>query len=327
MVDSKIKETLNVHGFEVIDKIGEGGFAQVFAVRWNQYGNSTFAAKVITMPNKGDEKSMNSFFCEIALLKSIYHKNIIKIYHYFTVGDYLILIMEYCPNGSLWEQIQKNGIMRERVFKIVARQCCEAIQICHENKIAHRDIKPANIMIDENFRIKLCDFGIAQFCCDQKSCNFKGSLAFVPPEVLTKKPFDPQKADIWALGITFYMLLVGGLPWSYNTSEELMLEIQYAQLEFPPNVPKILIPLINAMCNKDCNKRPTIQEILDHPYFKETTVHDPTKMKMKIKQAPFQLMMKSAPKSCHHMLALKRGYTCSVIPSFLCLSNENLGVK
>ena len=135
--------------------------------------------------------------------------------------------------------------------------------------IAHRDIKPENIFLDQYDHIKLADFGMAKhFNDNEKSSEKCGSLMFAPPEMLKFPEICPFKADIWALGITFFMMATGEYPFPHATKDELKVLIFNAELNFDSYDihPKIRY-LLGRMTIKDPNNRPIAKKLLELPIF------------------------------------------------------------
>lgn len=171
--------------------------------------------------------------------------------------------MEYCPRGTLQDFVFKNGSVKDKLFKQLAKQCLEGLMACHTALIAHRDIKPTNILLDEHYRVKLCDFGIAQSAKNGLINRHDGSLPYLPPEYFQNRAYDPIKADIWSLGITFFFLATGFMPWDGNTKEEMVNQITNANPKYPENLPSEILRLIHVMIKKEPVQRPTCEKILN----------------------------------------------------------------
>lgn len=261
-----LNATLNKMGFRLLDEIGHGGYARVFTVNWDHYPERTFVAKIINIPNDFKMKGVQSYRNEIACLSELYHRNIIKIYKHFCVGKNMVIIMEHCSNGTLYDYVLKNGPLDSNTFKIVSKDCLRALAYCHENKIAHRDIKPTNILLDENHLIKLCDFGLSDPTKSQLTDAHDGSLSFVPPEFLTADKYDPKCADIWSLGITFYFLITGTMPWRSTNNKDLKSEILIRNVDVP-NCNPLIRSLISSMTRADPKARLTADQLLKHSLF------------------------------------------------------------
>lgn len=267
-VGEEMEQAFSSQGFTVIDKIGEGGFARAFRVKWDKYPDQIFVAKVIGIDSE-ERNRYESYSAEIASLKTVYHKNIIQFYHNFISTNYVYIIMEYCNNGTLADYISQNGYMNAHDFGYFSKQCLEALDCCHKLQIAHRDIKPTNIMITDNNIIKICDFGIAhQLIRDDDSIRrFDGSLMFSAPEMQERIPHNPKKCDIWAMGITFYYLVTGKFPWKYNERKELTYHILHTTPNFPQHVPLPIVKIIGSMIHKTPDSRPSAEKLLSSSFY------------------------------------------------------------
>lgn len=179
----------------------------------------------------------------------------------------MVIIMEYCSNGSLADTIGKSGPLDESRFRGVAHQIISALEFCHSNNIAHRDIKTSNILLDERNRLKLCDFGISEISDNDCTTRHDGSLPFAAPEMLGMIPYDPKKADIWALGITFYMILTGKLPWDMSCKRAITQDILTFRPYFNGMFSPTLRDLLCKMLCSDPSQRISALEVLKHPFF------------------------------------------------------------
>lgn len=199
-----------INGYKFLEKIGEGGFSQVYKVYHEKY-QQIFCAKV--MKYDQDEKNWTLFRSEMDSLVSLDHINIIRLYNFFKVDDRLYLILEYCPGGSLYDRVEKNGPLTGDELMNVTEQLVSGVQYIHQQRIAHRDIKPQNVLFDSHGRVRIADFGISKLGDGDKLCTFTCSAAYAAPEILGRKPYSPFAADIWALGVTLYYISHGKLPW------------------------------------------------------------------------------------------------------------------
>lgn len=264
-INAELVRTLHEHGYELKEQIGTGGFSTVFTVNSYQYPDLIFVAKIGPLGQENC-RITQAYESEIDTLKSICHPNIICIYNYFTSENYCYLIMEYCPNGTLVDAIKRQTKFTLVQFKSMAKQILDGLNACHCVGFAHRDIKPTNIMLDKNYRIKLTDFGLALKSGSDKLQRFDGSAAFMSPEMIEHRPHDPKKSDIWALGITFFYLFTGQIPWVGNTREEVFNDILFSQPQlnnFPPTLRKI----ISQMLQKHPESRPSTEELVANPFF------------------------------------------------------------
>ena len=253
----KMKITLKNYGYEYIQPIGYGAFSSVHLCQSIKYTHQ-FAVKKVAK----NKLSPN----EYDALISLDHPNIIKLYITFEDDESQYLVMEYCPNGSFHDK----GDLSPEKFTYYAKQLLEALAFCHSKNIAHRDIKPDNIFLDQYDHPKLADFGLARhFDSNQTSVEKCGTLMYCAPEILKQQQqICPFKADIWALGITFYYMATGKKPFPNKTTDELKNAICFGELNYS-NVtidPQIRF-LISKMTSINRKLRPTAEQLLQFPIF------------------------------------------------------------
>lgn len=250
-----------IHSYVFEELIGSGGFADVFKVRSLMYGTS-FVAKVMVMKEEKIDKLWFSFDSEVHSLMRLDHHHIIRLYDYFRENKNFFIILEHCQGGSLMDTIKAYGCLRRRKLIQVTSELISAISYSHQCKIAHRDIKPANILFDEFGRVKLADFGIS--CLIQEENYFmqskQCSLSFAAPEILAKKLHNPFISDIWALGVTIYMMTTGAMPWTYTNVRTLKISIESTTLEIPPDTPSCIKEIILGCLRVDTSRRISIEE-------------------------------------------------------------------
>ena len=244
------------------NKIGSGGYGTVFAAYHSTY-DQLFAAKVIQKVS-----SSSPIKYEFEMMMKLVHPNIIRLYDMIEYQDYLVIILEYCDCGSVSRLLKKikhdekaeNKGLTIPLFNIFAEQIISAILYIHEKNIAHCDIKPENLLIN-NGRIKVTDFGLS-LIIDQKLKAPKGmSLPYAPPEIINSNSYDPIKGDIWSLGITFYKMLTGSLPWRSKNNNDLKNEIAHASVSVDFIDNPVLRKMIYKMLTPYYNMRPTMKEV------------------------------------------------------------------
>lgn len=258
----EIKQTLLENGYIYMDIIGSGSFSEVYLCQNEKY-NHFFAIKRVTKKDKVKVAEN-----EIDALISLIHPSIVKLYQTFTDTNCQYLVMEYCPKGTIKEMKKMN---REK-FIFYAKQLVEVLKYCHSQKVAHRDIKPDNIFIDMYNHAKLGDFGFAdKFNINLLTSEKCGSAMFCSPEIFTNTEFDPFKADIWALGVTFYSMITGHLPFPNCDIDTLKNLITYGQIDFlkDSDVDPQIQFLIMKMTTKNPMFRPSAEQLLKFPIFND----------------------------------------------------------
>lgn len=254
------EQVLLEHGYQVIEEIGKGGFAKVYKVLSLKY-QQEFCCKIITTKS-GKDTYYQSFVAELDALKQLLHPNVITVYDYFIVNTLqFAIVLEYCPNGSIMSMIKKGILIQRRMLVEYSKQLISALSCLHSNKIAHHDIKPDNILIDSYGRIKLADFGLAEFYDTAETNAHRGSISYCAPEVLAKGSYDPFKADIFSFGVTLYHISCGALPYTSTDTNTLRMAMESEMINPCEGIPRELFAVIKSCMRYNPNQRPTIADI------------------------------------------------------------------
>lgn len=251
--------------------IGSGAFATVYKAI-NSQTNETVAIKMISKSDMNSKK-LESIEREISILRSFSHPNIVAIKDFKKTKNNLYLIFEYCSNGDLESYLSKHYIreMPEKDAKEIVSQLIEALKKLKEKQIVHRDLKLANILLSNDMKVKIADFGFAKSLGSidylQSYCGTPITMA---PEILNKNENYNEKCDIWSLGVIIYKLLFGKYPFypKENTLEELKNEVNKGQLNFPNEVPisEEARNLIRSMLCVDQEKRIGFDELFKNQW-------------------------------------------------------------
>jgi serine/threonine protein kinase len=259
--------------YEILRKLGEGSFGQVFKVRC-KINNKIYAMKKLNIENLKitNKKAYILALNETSFLQGLKHPHIIKYYKNFTEEPYLYIIIEFIANGDMSDLIDahlafETYFPEEELWSIFL-QCIGALAYVHSMGVIHRDIKPANLLVDNNLSIKLGDFGVSALYNKKEndqylnaSYNFfkneeqmkyhgtyVGSKDYMAKEV-KDNDYD-QKVDVYSLGVTFYEICYFHLP---KKNRRFFFENAHYSKE--------LKSIINLMLEEDKNKRKTSQEI------------------------------------------------------------------
>lgn len=249
--------------------IGHGGYAEVYQAKSEKYKDIEYVAKIMRINDDEEERSLLTIKAEISALISLNHPHVIRIYDYFNYKRFFVMILEYCPNGSIADEISKNKGLPRNTFLTLAHQIVSALSLCHTQRIAHRDIKPSNILLDKYGRAKLADFGLALKAnsADHIENTFCGSTMFKSPEILNRKAYNPFLSDIWSLGVTFAVMAGGKTPWKCSDMGTLKLLMGCGKIQIATNVDKDIEDLIRRMVVPDPTQRISLIEILQMPMF------------------------------------------------------------
>ena len=178
--------------------------------------------------------------------------------------------MEYCEGGELFNFIVKNRRLSEDESAFFYYQLINGLEYIHSLGIVHRDLKPENLLLTKDHLLKIIDFGLSNYF--KKGQNELlitpcGSPCYASPEMVAGNKYDGFKIDIWSTGIILYAMLCGYLPFEDKDNEVLFEKILECKLEFPIYITKISKDLIEKILVTDPNKRITIPEIKNHPFF------------------------------------------------------------
>lgn len=146
------------------------------------------------------------------LHKKLDHPNIIQFYDALQIKTMVYFLLEYAQNGCLFFYIHSEKGLPESLALRFFHQTAQAVRYLHYHNFLHRDIKPENILLDENFNVKLCDFG---WSCFQDKEGYRSSICgtyeYMSPEIVSTRKHS-KKLDIWCLGVMLYEMLHGETP-------------------------------------------------------------------------------------------------------------------
>ena len=256
------REHFQKHGYDIGESIGHGSYGKVFIVTSMKY-KQQFACKIMdTKTGVYKQKVLHIFQSEIETLQQLYHPNIVNTYDYFQEDQFVYIISEYCPGGTLFDiLVHEPHLIKENILRYTT-ELLSAFCFIHSNQIAHLDIKPPNVFLDKYGRLKVADFGLATFCKPgEKKTTICGSALFLPPEMIKKQAYDPFKADVWSLGVSLYLIVVGSIPWLNLEMSEALKLMQAFQPDLPLNCPKAVRDVVKQCLVVDPSKRPSIFEI------------------------------------------------------------------
>ena len=272
--------------------IGTGAFGKVWLVK-HYNTHKIYCIKIISKRNIIEQKLINQLNQEISIMYQINHPNSIKLYNHFEENERIYLIMEYAPNSSIFFYLKKNSNINISQKLQFFRDTCSIIKYLHSKHIVHRDIKPENLLLDKNYRIKLCDYGWATYLQPgEKIKTFCGTFEYAAPEILKKIEYD-EKVDIWSLGILLFELLTGYTPFKGKTNDEKYYNICKGLINWPKDINKEAKNLISKILKLNPKDRLNIDDILKHKLFNDfPAIYDELKIeKLTKKDIMLSLMM------------------------------------
>ncbi|CAF3508699.1 unnamed protein product [Rotaria socialis] len=246
--------------------IGKGNFA-VVKLATHCDTQQKVAIKIIDKSrlDPGDHKKLER---EIAVMKSLIHPYIIRLYEVMESKNLIYLVTEYAANGELLDLLIREKRLSEPKAKEKFRQLVLAVEYIHSKSIVHRDLKAENLLLDSQGNIKVADFGFANiFYPDSKLQTFCGSPPYAAPELYQCLPYSPEKVDIWSLGVLLYVFVCGHLPFDSNNLADLRKRVLSGNYRLPFYLSSDCSSLISHMLIVDPNQRYTINDIKKHSWF------------------------------------------------------------
>ena len=211
--------------YEIIRSIGEGGMANVY-LGYDTILDRNVAIKVLRGDLAGDEKFVRRFQREALSASSLAHPSIVEMYDVGVDDGLYFIVMEYVDGKTIKQLIKKRGNLTLSEAIDIMLQLTDGMSHAHDSYIIHRDLKPQNIMIKDDGQIKITDFGIAMALNSTQltqTNSVMGSVHYLPPEQASGKG-STIKSDIYSMGIIFYELLSGSLPFRGDNAVEIALK-------------------------------------------------------------------------------------------------------
>lgn len=255
-----IKGQLIDNRYKIIRSIGEGGMANVY-LAYDTILEREVAVKILRGDLADDEKFVRRFQREANAASSLKHPNIVEMYDVGEDDGKYFIVMEYINGKTLKSLIKKRGVLTLSEVMDIMLQLTSAVACAHDSYIIHRDIKPQNVMILEDGRVKITDFGIAMALNSNEltqTNSVMGSVHYLPPEQANGSG-STIKSDIYSLGILMFELLTGKLPFKGDNAVEIaikqMKEPIPSVIDVNPNIPQSVENIILKACAKNPKNR------------------------------------------------------------------------
>lgn len=255
--------------YEIIKSIGEGGMANVY-LGYDEILDRNVAIKVLRGDLSNDEKFVRRFQREALSASSLSHPNIVQMYDVGEDNGLYYIVMEYVEGKTLKQLLKRRGNLTLSESIDIMLQLTDGMAHAHDSYIIHRDLKPQNIMIQDDGQVKITDFGIAMALNSTQltqTNSVMGSVHYLPPEQANGKG-STTKSDIYSLGIIFYELLTGKLPFKGDNAVEIALKHMRDPLpslkEDNGNIPQSIENIIlKAAAKNPKNRYDSVKEMHD----------------------------------------------------------------
>lgn len=278
-VKEGLERECNKEDFEALDEraLGKGGFGQVWKVK-NKHTDKVYAIKVINKQFILKENMSDQINREIEIMYRTNHPHIIKLYNHYEDDDNFYLILELASKGQLYNLLKKLKRLDEKTVAQIMRETISAVKYLHSLNppIIHRDIKPENILLDYENRAKLADFGWSNFLENNKTRDtLAGTPEYLAPEMVMKSGHD-EGVDIWSIGVLIFELLAGRPPFEFKGDiNKLYSDIRNLRIKWTDDFSILAKDLVSKILRFKSSDRISLNNILNHPWFKETPLIRP----------------------------------------------------
>ncbi|PSS17346.1 Serine/threonine-protein kinase isoform 2 [Actinidia chinensis var. chinensis] len=249
------------------ERIGAGSFGTVHRAEWH---GSDIAVKVLTVQDFRDDQ-LKEFLREVAIMKRVRHPNVVLFMGAVTQRPHLSIVTEYLPRGSLYRLMHRPDAgesMDQRRRLRMALDVAKGINYLHNLSppIVHWDLKSPNLLVDKNWTVKVCDFGLSRFKANTfiSSKSVAGTPEWMAPEFLRGEPSN-EKSDVYSFGVILWELVTMQQPWSGLGPAQVVgaVAFQNRRLSIPQNTSPILASLMESCWADDPAERPSFTNIVE----------------------------------------------------------------
>ncbi len=264
---------LDPHELEIQQKIGEGGYGDVYYGKW--LGQDVAIKHFGKSYSKFHKKRLANFIKEVEVISNLRHPNILLYMGVcincpkFDCPNYLMLT-EYLEGGSLFDLLHKKRVkLNEDRLILIAEDIALGMNYLHSRKVFHCDLKSSNILVDSNWNIKICDFGLStvKSKLDRKKHKKEeriGTPHWMAPEIMRSEKYD-EFSDIYSYGMILWEMVMGEVPYNGLSVPQIIGSVGYDNLQVP--LPKqgngLILKIIERSLDRDRKKRPMFNQIVE----------------------------------------------------------------
>ncbi|XP_058787883.1 CBL-interacting serine/threonine-protein kinase 11-like [Vicia villosa] len=257
--------------YELGRVVGCGAFAKVHYARNIQTGHGV-AVKIINKKKLSGTGLTGNVKREITIMSRLHHPHIVRLHEVLATKTKIYFIMDFVRGGELFAKISK-GRFSEDLSRRYFHQLISAVGYCHSRGVFHRDLKPENLLLDENGKLKVSDFGLSavtdQIRPDGLLHTLCGTPAYVAPEILAKRGYDGAKVDVWSCGVVLFVLAAGYLPFNDQNLMVMYRKIYKGEFRCPRWMSPDLRRFLSKLLDTNPETRITVEEMTRDPWFRK----------------------------------------------------------
>lgn len=249
------------------ERVGAGSFGTVHRAEWH---GSDVAVKILSIQDFHDDQ-FREFLREVAIMKRVRHPNVVLFMGAVTDRTRLSIVTEYLPRGSLFRLIHRPAsgeLLDHRRRLRMALDVAKGLNYLHclNPPVVHWDLKSPNLLVDKNWTVKVCDFGLSRFKANTfiPSKSVAGTPEWMAPEFLRGEPTN-EKSDVYSFGVVLWELITLQQPWNGLSPAQVVgaVAFQNRRLVIPPNTSPVLVSLMEACWADEPAQRPAFGGIVD----------------------------------------------------------------
>ena len=255
--------------FKLIEKIGEGSFAEVYFAKGLTDGKDYAVKQILKRRLKKSNNGVERLIDEIKVMRELKSEHIVKLHYVYESNCYLYLVLEYAGSKDLFQRIIERGPFSEEEAAKLIRRLLFGLRCMHSNNYVHRDIKLENLFITAESDLKIGDFGLACSIKSKSMLDKCGSPGYVAPEILRGKKYD-SKVDVFSAGVVLFIVLSGTSPFQGEDPQEVLRKNEICKLVFEEEnwgkVSSLAKSMVKELTQPNPSNRPSSSEALRHPW-------------------------------------------------------------
>jgi len=246
---------LELGGCRIVELIGKGAMGAVYKAK--HLGLSRYVAIKVLSTTSGDPTFERRLLVEARAIARLEHPNIVQVYDVGSEKGYFFMVMQLLGGQTLEDRLAEYGIPEPRQTLEIVNDVAQGLAAAHASGVVHRDLKPGNIIVTEDGRARLTDFGLARLggAKDDLGDQVVGTPSYMAPEQWLRGPID-GRTDLYSLGVLFYQLATGQKPFEGKSVTDLMEQHVKARPKAPRSVNSSITPGVQAVLGKMMAKSP-----------------------------------------------------------------------